>query len=1447
MINQLVAALGQGLGLTSKEIADVVWLALQMQTPESALKGTEKAPSSTIEPAPRQSKSTASEASNLFSERDRTKDAQSSKSPRAELHMPDSSIDGQGGFESGLPLKVPDARSLREPLSLAKSLKPLLQKVTAGLSAELDEVATVERIADEGIWLPVLKPALEPWLDLALVVDESLSMHLWQQTIAELQRLLSHYGVFRDVRVWSLVTDDQDQIALRPRLGAANQRNAVHRPKELIDPSGRRLILIATDCVDAIWQNGSMLPALKLWAGSGPMAIMQMLPEWLWARTGLGFASAVKLNSLLAGIPNQQLNVRDLSSWDEVNLASGIRVPVVTLEPESFLAWSKMVSARGGAWSPGFVFEEGMNALNGTGQQTLLGELTPEQRVQEFRSTASPMARRLAGLLAAAPTINLPIVRIIQDRLLPQSRQVHVAEVFLGGLLKPLSGNQLNLIPDLVPFDFLNGVRSLILESLPTDDSVNVIGEVSQFVADRLGLSLDAFAALLKSPQQVLDKNLANQARPFALVTASILWALGSRYSEIASELELAHPPQISSTQTNKKIIQDYQVGGSLPPDSPTYIKRQADEDLYLALKRRLICYVISARQMGKSSLIWKTINRLEKEEIACVWLDLASISTSQITSEQWYAGLIQILAVDSKLIQNFDLTLWWNSQSHLSPVARLGNFIEEVFLARVTQPIVIFVDEFDSLLSLGFDCDDFLAFVHRCHNKRAVQPVYQRLTFSLIGVVHPTEIIQGGKRSSSSSFNIGSSIYIKGFSLAEAEPLASGLIEVTENPQRVLKEILKWTGGQPFLTQKICRLVKDSGEVIPPGHEDSFIEKITKERIIEDWERHDEPEHLRTIQARLLFLRENSSKKNQAILKIYKNILATGKVKIGRSQDVNQLLMAGVVIEDDGQLVIANRIYEKVFNLSWINQFIDEKVDEEKTEGIRLFLAYSNRDEALRDELAKHLSLLERQGVLSSWHDRQIAPGSEWAGQIDHYLEQAQIILLLVSADFLASDYCYGVELTKAMERHEAGKAVVIPVILRSADWQGTPFRQLQALPKNAQPVTAWVNRDEAFIDIARGICRVVEGLKSRAAERPTPAAKPQADTVSEALAQAVTVPPPQDLEIPEGQIPLESPFYVKRPPIEADCYRAIMQPSALIRIKAPRQMGKSSLMARILHHASKNGARTVSLSFQEADSDIFAELTGFLQWFCATIADALGLPDQLEQHWRGPLGSKQKCSKYLASYLLPTLSGPLTLGLDEVDLVFQYPKIAEDFFALLRAWHEKRNDPLWHNLRIIIACSKEVYVPLKINQSPFNVDLAKDLPEFTPSQVSELAARHGLTLGHDLTTLMTMLGGHPYLIRVALYHLATGRYTLPELLAIAPTEEGPYAEHLRRHLQNLEESPDLLAAMRTVLQSEESAKVGSKAAFRLQSMGVVKIHRNAVEPFCDLYRIAFRERLLR
>ncbi len=149
------------------------------------------------------------------------------------------------------------------------------------------------------------------------------------------------------------------------------------------------------------------------------------------------------------------------------------------------------------------------------------------------------------------------------------------------------------------------------------------------------------------------------------------------------------------------------------------------------------------------------------------------------------------------------------------------------------------------------------------------------------------------------------------------------------------------------------------------------------------------------------------------------------------------------------------------------------------ENQAIEVFFSYAHEDEELRDELAKHLKLLERQKVISAWYDRDISAGDDWKQEIEQRLNSADVILLLISADFLASDFCWGVELDRAMERHETVQARVIPIILREVDWKGAPFGKLQALPKNAEPVTNWANRDQAFADIARGIRQVVKELQ--------------------------------------------------------------------------------------------------------------------------------------------------------------------------------------------------------------------------------------------------------------------------------------------------------------------------------------------------------------------------------
>lgn len=335
--------------------------------------------------------------------------------------------------------------------------------------------------------------------------------------------------------------------------------------------------------------------------------------------------------------------------------------------------------------------------------------------------------------------------------------------------------------------------------------------------------------------------------------------------------------------------------------------------------------------------------------------------------------------------------------------------------------------------------------------------------------------------------------------------------------------------------------------------------------------------------------------------------------------------------------------------------------------------------------------------------------------------------------------------------------------------------------------------------------------------------------------------------LEEPEGQVSLTSPFYMERLPIETDCYEAIVRPGALIRIKAPRQMGKSSLMSRILAYSDTKGHSSIKIYFQEANNDVFRDLDRFLKWFCASITSELDLDDKLEDYWKGRTTGKNKCTKYFDRYLLHQLNKPLVLGLDEVDLVFQYSEVAHDFFGMLRAWHERaKNEETWKNLKLVIVHSKEVYIPLNINQSPFNVGLAIDLPDFNSAQIEDLIQRHGMNWDtKNIRRLMELVGGHPYLIRVALYQIARGRISLEQLLKTAPTEQGLYSEHLRRHLYSLQNDELLLCAMKQVLKSTDAVRLDSDLSFRLKSMGLVKFQGNDVIPKCSLYRLYFSDRL--
>jgi hypothetical protein len=327
------------------------------------------------------------------------------------------------------------------------------------------------------------------------------------------------------------------------------------------------------------------------------------------------------------------------------------------------------------------------------------------------------------------------------------------------------------------------------------------------------------------------------------------------------------------------------------------------------------------------------------------------------------------------------------------------------------------------------------------------------------------------------------------------------------------------------------------------------------------------------------------------------------------------------------------------------------------------------------------------------------------------------------------------------------------------------------------------------------------------------------------------------------------DSPLYLERAPIEADCFQEILKPGALIRIKAPEKMGKTSLLRKILLYAEENGSRTVYLNFQEAEGAVFSGLDKFLRWFSANVSRALGIQPMLEDYWAEELyGSMISCKTYFQEYLLQNIEGSLTLGLDNVDRVFEYLEIAQDFLPMLRSWHEEaHSQESWQQFRLAIAHATEIYIDIDANQSPFNVGWPVQLTGFNFEQVKTLAHAYGLdwiaeTDIQNAMLLVEMLGGHPYLVKLALNALVSQDMTLEALLQEAPTQGGIYGDHLRSHWDILQRQPDLAAAMHKVTAADRGVQLEPTQAYKLDSMGLVKLQGDEVAPSCELYRQYFR-----
>lgn len=502
-----------------------------------------------------------------------------------------------------------------------------------------------------------------------------------------------------------------------------------------------------------------------------------------------------------------------------------------------------------------------------------------------------------------------------------------------------------------------------------------------------------------------------------------------------------------------------------------------------------------------------------------------------------------------------------------------------------------------------------------------------------------------------------------------------------------------------------------------------------------------------------------------------------------------------------------------------------------------RLFISYKRGvepDEPVALELFQALGQ-----AYDVFIDQTMTVGTRWAERIEAEIRQSDFLITFLSAHSVHSEMVLGEIETAHHLSKEQGRPTILPIRLAYRD----PF---------VYPLSAYLNGiNWAFWDSPLDTPRLLEELQQAIAGHPLSIATTEAKTELTTTAQPTSPIPqplpaaqPASLEMPEGTMDLESQFYVARAG-DAIALDTIRRQGVTITIKGPRQMGKSSLLIRTMAAAAAAGKRVAFLDFQLFDKTALTDGDRFFRQFCAWLTDELELADRVEEFWSLPLGNSQRCTRYMQRYLLKELGSPLVLAMDEVESVFD-TDFRSDFFSMLRSWHNNRaTAPIWKQLDLALVTSTEPYQLIEnLNQSPFNVGQVIELTDFPIEQVAELNERHGRPLTPpQVEQLMALLAGHPYLVRRALYLVASGQVTVTELFAQAVADRGPFGDHLRYHLFRMNDKQDLIEGMLQVIRSQTCPD--ERVFFRLRGAGLVRRERQTVLPRCPLYAEYFQEHL--
>ena len=547
--------------------------------------------------------------------------------PRFELHLPGGPRDAAPGV-AGVAVRVPASTALPGTLGLFRALRPLKARAPDAWHPVLDEAGTADASARAASLVPVFQVGQARPLSLVLVVDTGPAMPVWAKLADELTALFTRLGAFRDVQRWYLRSTPSGALAVsraaHAPAGGQHDRAELHDPAELRDPAGHQLTLLLTDGAGSAWYSGAIAQALRRWGTSGPVAILQPLPQQLWPRTALAPVRG-RLTSTRSGAPNSALNFVPYERRARLRrtLASGpppMPVPVLEIKPDWLGRWAGfLVGPAGTALDCAVTLAAAGPPVPVSVPQPANDASTAAERLRHFAEQASPEARRLASYLAAVP-LHLPVVRHVQQALLPGTGPAHLAEVLLGGIVttQRAAGGQGEQAQ--WRYEFAPGVRDLLLNGLGQSEARLVLSTVSRDLTKRFGLGADEFGAFAtpsgESPGPLLTElgTVPMASRPFAEIARHVIERITGQFSEAPAEATVTGPVEPAEPDGNQVglLMRRYQRLGQLADLDEAIGKLRdsggAPDELATALRLRYLATGETADLDEAVTALWQAL-----------------------------------------------------------------------------------------------------------------------------------------------------------------------------------------------------------------------------------------------------------------------------------------------------------------------------------------------------------------------------------------------------------------------------------------------------------------------------------------------------------------------------------------------------------------------------------------------------------------------------------------------------------------------------------------------------------------------------------------------------------------------------------------------------------------------------------------------------------------------